>query len=251
MQLADGIAPADVERWVPAASLLHSNGDAMDIAVRGGQIVGVRGREHDRVNRRRLGPKDLFAWQANGSPDRLTTPSLAGKPVGGDDAMDAVVGRCRELLDRHGPSSIAFYTSGQLFLEEYWTPATIARAGIGTNHLDGNTRLCTATAGEALKESFGADGQPGSYDDHRVGRRRPARRDVGREDGNVHQCRSNSASQRAGERTAGRGPKRPGDLHGLRGTDGTSRPRRGAAGLLDHAGRGLPRVAGVLARTTV
>ena len=41
----------------------------------------------------------------------------------------------------------------------------IARAAIGTNHLDGNTRLCTATAGEALKESFGCDGQPGSYTD--------------------------------------------------------------------------------------
>ena len=41
----------------------------------------------------------------------------------------------------------------------------IARAAIGTNHLDGNTRLCTATAAEALKESFGCDGQPGSYTD--------------------------------------------------------------------------------------
>jgi anaerobic selenocysteine-containing dehydrogenase len=41
----------------------------------------------------------------------------------------------------------------------------MARAGIGTNHLDGNTRLCTATASEALKESFGCDGQPGSYSD--------------------------------------------------------------------------------------
>ncbi|GAA3208431.1 hypothetical protein GCM10020256_04910 [Streptomyces thermocoprophilus] len=41
----------------------------------------------------------------------------------------------------------------------------LARAGIGTHHLDGNTRLCTATAAEALKESFGCDGQPGSYED--------------------------------------------------------------------------------------
>ncbi len=31
--------------------------------------------------------------------------------------------------------------------------------------MDGNTRLCTATAAEALKESFGCDGQPGSYTD--------------------------------------------------------------------------------------
>ena len=165
MQLAEGSAASDVERWVPTASLLHSNGDAMDIAVRDGRIIGVRGREHDRVNRGRLGPKDLFAWQANGSPDRLTAPTVRGKVVGWGEAMDVIAGRCRALLECEGPSSIAFYTSGQLFLEEYWTLATIARAGIGTSHLDGNTRLCTATAGEALKESFGADGQPGSYDD--------------------------------------------------------------------------------------
>ena len=31
--------------------------------------------------------------------------------------------------------------------------------------MDGNTRLCTATAAAALKETFGADGQPGSYAD--------------------------------------------------------------------------------------
>ena len=31
--------------------------------------------------------------------------------------------------------------------------------------MDGNTRLCTATAAAALKASFGSDGQPGSYTD--------------------------------------------------------------------------------------
>lgn len=31
--------------------------------------------------------------------------------------------------------------------------------------MDGNTRLCTATAAAALKENFGTDGQPGSYAD--------------------------------------------------------------------------------------
>ena len=31
--------------------------------------------------------------------------------------------------------------------------------------MDGNTRLCTATAAAALKETFGGDGQPGSYAD--------------------------------------------------------------------------------------
>ncbi|MFH8487788.1 molybdopterin oxidoreductase family protein [Streptomyces longisporoflavus] len=158
-----------VQRWVQTASLLHSDGDAMDIAVLDGRIVGVRGRAVDRVNRGRLGPKDLFGWQANASHDRLTRPLVreGGRLVEADweSAMQRIVGRSRELLDDKGPGSLGFYTSGQLFLEEYYTLAVLARAGIGTNHLDGNTRLCTATAAEALKESFGCDGQPGSFDD--------------------------------------------------------------------------------------
>jgi anaerobic selenocysteine-containing dehydrogenase len=164
--LAPGAQP---ERWVQTASVLHSDGDAFDLAVQDGRIVGVRGRAEDRVNRGRLGPKDLFGWQATQSPDRLTQPLLRVngelEPVDWDTAMNAIVERSRTLLETKGPGSIGFYTSGQLFLEEYYTLAIIARAGIGTNHLDGNTRLCTATAGEALKESFGCDGQPASYED--------------------------------------------------------------------------------------
>jgi anaerobic selenocysteine-containing dehydrogenase len=158
-----------VDRWAQSASILHSNGDAMDIAVKDGRMVGVRGRAVDRVNRGRLGPKDLYGWQANSSPDRLTRPLIRrhGELVetDWDTAMAAVAGRTRELLEERGPSSVGFYTTGQLFLEEYYTLALLAHGGIGTNHVDGNTRLCTATAAAALKESFACDGQPGSYTD--------------------------------------------------------------------------------------
>ncbi|HEU4512843.1 MAG TPA: nitrate reductase [Nocardioidaceae bacterium] len=167
--LAEGVSETDVDRWVQSATILHSNGDGLDIAVKDGRIVGVRGRAVDRVNHGRLGPKDLFGWQANHSPDRLTKPLIRrdGKLVetDWDTAMEAVAGRTKELLDERGPSSIGFYTTGQLFLEEYYTLALIGHGGIGTNHMDGNTRLCTATAAAALKESFASDGQPGSYTD--------------------------------------------------------------------------------------
>ncbi|HEU5130242.1 MAG TPA: nitrate reductase [Glycomyces sp.] len=167
--LEDGLGEADVEQWVPSASILHSNGDALDIAVKDGRVVGVRGRAGDRVNRGRLGPKDLFGWEANHDADRLTQPLIRrnGRLVATDwdTAMDAAAGRTGELLRERGPSSIGFYTSGQLFLEEYYTLALIGHGGIGTNHMDGNTRLCTATAAAALKESFACDGQPGSYAD--------------------------------------------------------------------------------------
>ncbi|MFI7598149.1 molybdopterin oxidoreductase family protein [Actinoplanes sp. NPDC049681] len=159
-----------VDRWVQSASLLHSNGDAMDIAVKDGRIAGVRGRAADRVNRGRLDPKDMYGWQANASGDRLTRPLVRqdGRLVetDWDTAMDRITARSRELLQGPGGwGHFGFYTSGQLFLEEYYALAVIGKAGIGTPHMDGNTRLCTATAAAALKASFGADGQPGSYTD--------------------------------------------------------------------------------------
>ncbi|MBC3192672.1 nitrate reductase [Pseudonocardia sp. C8] len=167
--LEGGVTEADVQRWARSASILHSNGDGLDIAVTDGRIVGVRGRADDRVNHGRLGPKDLFGWQATSSADRLTRPLVrrGGElvPTDWDTAMNAVAGRTRELLAERGPSSIGFYTTGQLFLEEYYTLALIGHGGIGTNHIDGNTRLCTATAAAALKESFACDGQPGSCTD--------------------------------------------------------------------------------------
>src|SRR5437763_14081896 len=74
LKLADGLTEQDVDRWVQSACVLCSNGCACDIAVKDDRIVGVRGRGIDRVNRGRLGPKGLFGWQANSSPDRLTKP---------------------------------------------------------------------------------------------------------------------------------------------------------------------------------
>lgn len=167
--LREGFAAQAVDQWVQTASIMHSNGDAFDVAVADGRMVGVRGRAADRVNRGRLGPKDLFGWQANSSPDRLTRPLVRENgelvPADWDTAMERIVAHSKYLLSEQGPSAIGFYTSGQLFLEEYYTLGVIAHGAIGTNHVDGNTRLCTATAAEALKESFACDGQPGSYAD--------------------------------------------------------------------------------------
>src|SRR4051795_9016188 len=117
------------ERWVPSACVLCSNGCGLEIGVRDGKIVGVRGRAGDRVNRGRLGPKGLHGWEANNSPDRLMRPLVKRmgqlQPVSWDDAMDLIVQRTMEVRDRSTASAIGFYTSGQLMLEEYYTLALI------------------------------------------------------------------------------------------------------------------------------
>jgi anaerobic selenocysteine-containing dehydrogenase len=87
------------------------------------------------------------------------------EPVTWDEAMALLVERSQQVLNEQGPLGMGFYGSGQLFTEDYYTLALVVRGGIGTPHLDANTRLCTATAGAALKETFGTDGAPGSLSD--------------------------------------------------------------------------------------
>ncbi len=168
--LNEGLGERDVDRWVQSACVLCSNGCGADIAVKDGRMVGIRGRLGDTVNHGRLGPKGLYGstpWAS--SAGRLTRPLIraGGRLVetDWDAAMGRVVEVSKRLLAEKGPLSHGFYTSGQLFLEEYYTLAVIGKAGLGTPHMDGNTRLCTATSAAAFKESFGADGQPGSYTD--------------------------------------------------------------------------------------
>jgi anaerobic selenocysteine-containing dehydrogenase len=157
------------DAWVQSACVLCSTGCGLDIGVKDGKIVGVRGRAVDRVNRGRLGPKGLNGWMANNSPDRLTQPLIKRgenfESASWDEALDLIVEKTKEIKEKYTGHAIGFYNSGQLFLEEYYTLALMGDVGVGTPHMDGNTRLCTATSSMALMESFGTDGAPGSYTD--------------------------------------------------------------------------------------
>ena len=165
-----GLADEDVDRWVQSACVLCSNGCACDIAVKDGRMVGVRGRADDRVNHGRLGPKGLYGRGSGNGPG---PPHPAARP------RERPAGRVR-LGHGHGPDrrgSPARCSTSSARSRTASTPAAscssrsttpsrvIGKAGLGTPHMDGNTRLCTATAAAAMKESFGSDGQPGCYDD--------------------------------------------------------------------------------------
>ncbi len=135
LHLETGLTEADVDRWVQSACVLCSNGCGCDIAVKDEQMVGVRGRATDVVNHGRLGPKGLYGstpWAR--SPDRLTRPLMRedGRLVETDwgTAMGRIVAKSKDVLDRKGPLGLGFHTTGQLFIEEYYTLGVICKSGI-------------------------------------------------------------------------------------------------------------------------
>ena len=156
--------------WVHSACILCSNGCGIDIGVKNGAIVGVRGRVDHPVSFGHLGPKGEHGWVANASPRRGRTPMIRRskseplRPVSWTQALDFFEERFRAAWSA-GHQNLAVYSSGQLLLEEFYTLAKIWRGGLGSSNIDGNTRLCTASAATALTATFGSDGPVASYAD--------------------------------------------------------------------------------------
>ncbi|CCW10950.1 bifunctional nitrate reductase/sulfite reductase flavoprotein subunit alpha [Rhodococcus aetherivorans] len=86
-------------------------------------------------------------------------------PVEVDAAIAETARRLREVLDEHGPDALSFYVSGQMSLEAQYLITKLAKGFVGTNNVESNSRLCMASAGTGYKQSLGADGPPGSYQD--------------------------------------------------------------------------------------
>ncbi len=78
------------------------------------------------------------------------------KYVSWDEGFQYVADKLLELQDKYGTESIAGISTGQLTLEEFSIFGHVMRNYLKTN-VDGNTRLCMATAAVAHNQSFGFD----------------------------------------------------------------------------------------------
>lgn len=81
-----------------------------------------------------------------------------------DDAFKYVADRFLEIQEKYGKESVAGISTGQLTLEEFALLGHVMRNYLKTN-LDGNTRLCMASAVVAHKQSFGFDAPPYTLQD--------------------------------------------------------------------------------------
>ncbi|MGK8520737.1 molybdopterin-dependent oxidoreductase [Nocardia asteroides] len=134
-------------------------------------IAKVSGDKLHPANAGRLCTKGATHAELMRTPGRMETAyrrSERGQvpvPFPVDEAVHEAATRLRAILDEHGPDSIALYVSGQMSLEAQYLATKLAKGYLRTVHIEANSRLCMASAGTGYKQSLGADGPPGSYDD--------------------------------------------------------------------------------------
>lgn len=135
------------------------------------RILGVQGDPQHPANFGRLCSKGSTLHLTGDVAARAQFPELRlGKGLARtrtdwDTALEHAAGVFAETIREHGPDSVAFYVSGQLLTEDYYAFNKLARALVGTNNIDSNSRLCMSSAVVGYKRSLGADAPPCSYED--------------------------------------------------------------------------------------
>ncbi len=138
--------------------------------IKDGRIVAIKGDADSPINFGRLCMKGYSLPHILYGKDRLTKPLVRikdgkYKEVSWDRAFDIIADRFAKLIKAEGPDSVAWYGSGQNTTQEAFAANKLFKGIIGTANVEGNPRLCMASAVGGYLNTFGADEPAGSYDD--------------------------------------------------------------------------------------
>lgn len=157
------------DRWVNSTCGYCSVGCGMQLGVRDGRVVSVRGNPDHPVNLGKLCPKGLAEHYAIEAEGRAKFPLLRKKGqlvrVSWEEAIGTMVEQFCTVQQKYGRESLGVISTGQLVTEEFYALGKLVQLGFGTRNYDGNTTLCMSTAVAGYKRSFGSDGPPGAYED--------------------------------------------------------------------------------------
>lgn len=160
---ADDWSTAQVdERMVPTHCPFCGVQCGMYLRVADGKVFGVEPRDHD-INKLKLCPKGVTAYQQVNHPDRLTQPLMRDRrgeslrPVSWDEALDRVVSEIKRIQETYGRDAFAVYSGSSLTTEKAYLMGKFARVALGTKHIDYNGRLCMVSAAAANRKAFGLD----------------------------------------------------------------------------------------------
>ncbi|MFH0822339.1 MAG: nitrate reductase [Pseudomonadota bacterium] len=160
----------EVDKWIKGACRFCGTGCGVYLGVRGGKVVGIRGNPEAETNFGFLCVKGFKGFLSMYHPDRIKYPAVRQadgkfKRVSWDEALNLVAARFKELQQKHGKDSVAYYGSGQCMTEESYSYNKLWKGGFKSNMVDGNPRLCMASAVGGYMTTFGTDEPAGSYAD--------------------------------------------------------------------------------------
>jgi nitrate reductase (cytochrome) len=162
-------ATTTADRWQKAPCRFCGTGCGVLVGTKAGRVVAVRGDDEAAVNRGMLCIKGASLPKILYGGDRLKTPLLRKGdrfvPITWDEALDLAARKFKESIAKHGPESVAAYFSGQSTIFEGYAIGKLMKGGLGTNNLEGNPRLCMASAVTGFYSTFGMDEPMGCYDD--------------------------------------------------------------------------------------
>ncbi len=162
-------AIGEPEAWVKSVCRFCGTGCGVLLGVSKGQFVALRGDPDHPTTKGLVCAKSLFLPKIVYAADRLTKPLIrkGGKLVEAswEEAMNLVADKFAETIKTSGPDSVAYYGSGQALSEETYLANRLFKGGIGTNNVEGNPRLCMASAVGGYVSTFGKDEPMGCYDD--------------------------------------------------------------------------------------
>src|SRR5689334_20657525 len=128
-----------------------------------GHVFGVEPRDFP-VNKQRMCPKVVVAYQQINHPQRLTYPMMRrggkGSPLERctwDEALDLIVRRFREIQAAHGQNAVAVYSGSSMTTEKSYLMGKFARVAVRTGNIDYNGRLCMVAAAAGNNKAFGVD----------------------------------------------------------------------------------------------
>ncbi|TMQ72583.1 MAG: NADH-quinone oxidoreductase subunit NuoG [Candidatus Eisenbacteria bacterium] len=140
-----------------------SNGCSVRLGVRGDEVLRARGTEFRGVNQEYLCVRGRFGYEFVNHSERLAAPLLRMggtlSPASFDEAVTLTATRLREIAAVHGPEAIAFLGGEKLLVEEQYLFQKLARAVVGTPHVDARTRLTARVPGAAILAATGG-GRP-------------------------------------------------------------------------------------------
>ncbi len=150
--------------WQKAPCRFCGTGCHVQVGVEAGTVVAIAGDTAAEVNKGLLCVKGYHVGLALYGADRLTRPLLRvdGKqvPISWERAIGIITDRIAA-----DPKGFALYGSGQWTIPEGYAANKFMKAGLRSNQIDPNARLCMASAVTGFLATYGVDEPAGCFDD--------------------------------------------------------------------------------------